>query len=43
VRETDDFKFNVALVLIEFFVRRGVVGPDDPDYVAILDGLHLKE
>jgi hypothetical protein len=39
--ETDDFKFNVALVIIEFMVRRGFIGPDDPDYMAIVDGMHL--
>jgi len=39
--ETDDFKFNVALVIIDFMVRRGLIGPDDPDFVAIVDGLHL--
>jgi hypothetical protein len=26
VRETDDFKFNVPLVLIDFFLRHGLVG-----------------
>jgi len=25
-RETDDFKFNVSLVLIDLFLRRGMVG-----------------
>ena len=39
LRETDDFKFNVALVIIHLLVRRGLIGPDDPDYQAILDGL----
>ena len=39
LRETDDFKFNVALVTIHLLVRRGLIGPDDPDYQTILDGL----
>ncbi len=43
VRDSDDFKFNVALVLIDFFVRRGIVTPDDPDYLATLEGLRLAE
>ena len=43
VRESDDFKFNVALCLIDLFVRRGVISPDDPDYVSIVAGLHLAE
>ncbi len=37
----DDFKFNVALVNIDFLVRRGILGPQDPDYVAIVAGLRL--
>jgi hypothetical protein len=43
VRETEDFKFNVALCLIDLFVRRGVITPDDPDYIPIVAGLHLAE
>lgn len=39
VRDTDGFKFNCALVMIDLFVRHGVLGPDDPDYQAIVDGL----
>ena len=37
--ETSDFKFNVALVNIDFMVRRGFVTPDDPDYLEIVAGL----
>lgn len=37
----DDFKFNVALVNIDFLVRRGLIGPDDPDYLAIVHGLRF--
>ena len=33
------FKFNCNLVLIDFFVRHGLIGPEDPDYVAICRGL----
>ena len=39
--ETDDFKFNVALVNIDFLVRRGYLSPDEPGYVAIVEGLRL--
>ena len=39
VAESRDFKFNCALVLIDFFVRHGLIGPDHPDYVAICAGL----
>ena len=40
VRETQQFKFNCNLVIIDFLVRLGLIGPDDPDYVAIVQGLH---
>jgi 8-oxo-dGTP pyrophosphatase MutT (NUDIX family) len=40
VRETDEFKLNCNLVIIDFLVRHGVIGPDDPDYLAIVTGLH---
>lgn len=32
VRDTDDFKFNVPLVLIDFFVRHGILDPQEPGY-----------
>jgi 8-oxo-dGTP pyrophosphatase MutT (NUDIX family) len=38
---TDDFKFNVALVNIDFLVRRGYLSPDVPGYVDIVEGLRL--
>ena len=37
--KTDDFKFNVALVNIDFLLRHGFVGPEDPDYLDIIAGL----
>lgn len=43
IAETDDFKFNVALVIVDFMVRRGLLGPDDPDYMAIVNGLRLSD
>ena len=40
VRDTAEFKPNCAVVLIDFFVRRGLLGPEDePDYAAIVSGL----
>jgi hypothetical protein len=36
VRDTEEFKFNVAPVLIDFFVRHGLLTPDEPDYVEIV-------
>jgi len=38
---TEDFKFNVALVNIDFLVRRGYLSPDEPGYVDIVAGLRL--
>ncbi len=40
MRDTDDFKFNVALVNIDFALRHGVIGPDDPEYLDLTVGLH---
>jgi 8-oxo-dGTP pyrophosphatase MutT (NUDIX family) len=40
VRDTEEFKFNCNLVIIDFLVRHGLIGPDEPDYVAIVQGLH---
>jgi len=35
LRETEDFKFNVALVIIDFLMRRGLIGPEEPGYEEI--------
>jgi len=37
----EDFKFNCALVIIDFLVRQGYLTPDDPDYQTIVHGLRL--
>ena len=39
-RDTTEFKFNCALVNIDFFVRHGFIPPDHPDYLEIVTGLH---
>lgn len=39
IRDTDDFKFNAALVIIDFAVRHGVLKPDDPDYIEITEAI----
>jgi hypothetical protein len=40
VRQSDDFKFNVNLVLIDFLIRHGRLCPDsEPDYVELVRGL----
>ncbi len=38
VRDSDDFKFNVALVLIDFMIRHGAITADDPDYLTLVGG-----
>lgn len=43
VRDTDDFKFNVNLVLIDFLIRHGRLCPDsEPDYVELVRGLRRE-
>ena len=39
VRDTDDFKFNVNLILIDFAIRHGLATPEDPEYLALVAGL----
>lgn len=40
VRATDDFKFNVNLVILDFALRHGLIGIDDPEYLDVASGLH---
>ena len=35
LRDGDDFKFNVALVVIDFLIRHGLVGPGEPGFQEI--------
>lgn len=39
VRESDAFKFNCGLVVIDFLVRHGYIAADDPQYSEIVEGL----
>ncbi len=39
VRDTTEFKYNCNLVLIDFFVRHGMIAADDPDFFPIVEGL----
>lgn len=43
VRDSEDFKFNVNLVIIDFLIRHGYLGPDDPDYMEIAEGLRRRQ
>jgi hypothetical protein len=40
IRHTDDFKFNSAMVVIDFLIRHGHIETDHPDYADIVAGLH---
>ena len=40
VRETEDFKHNCNLVVIDFLIRHGFIPPDAPDYLELVAGLH---
>ncbi|MBL8838091.1 MAG: DUF4743 domain-containing protein [Alphaproteobacteria bacterium] len=40
VRDTDDFKLNCNLVIIDFLIRHGIIGPEEPDYLDLLADLH---
>jgi len=40
VRETDGFKFNCNLVVIDYLIRSGFIRPDDPDHWRLSTGLH---
>lgn len=42
VRDTTEFKYNCNLVLIDFFVRHGMLSADDPDFVPIVSGLKME-
>lgn len=39
VHDTDDFKFNCGIVIIDFLIRHGYIEPDHPDYVAMIERL----
>jgi len=40
VRDTDELKLNVNLVIIDFLLRHGLLGPERDDYLELVDGLH---
>jgi hypothetical protein len=41
VRNGLDFKYNVALVIIDFLIRHGRLTPEnEPDYLDLVSGLH---
>ncbi len=40
VRTTDDFKFNVNLVILDFAMRHGLLPVEDAEYLDVATGLH---
>ena len=40
IRKTDEFKFNVNLVILDFALRNGLIPVDDPEYLEVASGLH---
>ncbi|MDX1605400.1 MAG: DUF4743 domain-containing protein [Candidatus Competibacterales bacterium] len=43
VRDGTEFKFNCALVVIDFLIRHGLIDPERPDYVELVEGLRQRE
>jgi 8-oxo-dGTP pyrophosphatase MutT (NUDIX family) len=40
VRHTEDFKFNVNLVILDFALRHGLLSVEDPEYLDVASGLY---
>ncbi|HET6196511.1 MAG TPA: DUF4743 domain-containing protein, partial [Acetobacteraceae bacterium] len=43
VRDTSEFKYNCNLVLIDFFLRHGLLAADDPHFFDIVEGLRAPQ
>lgn len=43
VRDTSEFKYNCNLVLIDFFIRHGLIAADDPHFFRLIDGLRATQ
>ena len=43
VQDTCDFKFNCALVVIDFLIRHGYIESDHDDYLRLINGLHGRD
>ena len=39
MRETSEFKLNCNLVVIDFLLRHGFIGPEEEDYLELVSGL----
>jgi hypothetical protein len=36
LKSADDFSYDVAIVLVDFLIRHGFVGPEDPDFLELI-------
>lgn len=39
LRSTDEFMYDSAIVNLDFLVRQGFIGPDDPEYLPLVAGI----
>lgn len=39
LRSSDEFMYDISLVLIDFLIRHGFIGPEDMDYLPLIAGL----
>jgi 8-oxo-dGTP pyrophosphatase MutT (NUDIX family) len=39
LRSSDEFMYDAAIVHLDFLVRQGFIGPDDPEYLPLVAGL----
>ena len=42
VRETDEFKLNCNLVIIDFLIRHGLLSQEAPEYLDVVQGLRTR-
>lgn len=42
IANTQQFKFNSAVVVIDFAIRHGLITPNHPDYLALQEGMHQR-
>lgn len=42
LRSADEFMYDIALVLIDFLIRHGFVGPEERDYLPLIAGLRRQ-
>lgn len=38
---TEDFKFDVPIAIMDFAIRHGIYGPDNPDYIQINEAIRM--